>query len=232
MIYIAFTIGLFGSLHCIGMCGPLAIAFSQGKQNNAWSQFGAGLSYNLGRTLTYAGLGLLFGILGSFLLMIDLQKTLSIVLGVLLVIAFLFSIDIDQKINNNFLMGRIYARIRTLLSSMMQNTKKYPPFILGMANGLLPCGLVYLALAGSISTGNLIQGMLFMTFFGLGTLPALITLSMGSHLVSLRLRRGFRKVLPFVSLAFGLFLIYRGIVVDMPEELNFWEAWRNPVMCH
>ena len=88
---IAFTLGLLGSLHCIGMCGPLAIAFSEQKSTNAYQRFWEGLSYNLGRTVTYSLLGLLFGAVGSFLWVADLQKVLSISLGIFFVIAFLLA---------------------------------------------------------------------------------------------------------------------------------------------
>ncbi|MEM9547659.1 MAG: sulfite exporter TauE/SafE family protein [Bacteroidota bacterium] len=232
MIYVAFTLGLFGSLHCVGMCGPLAIAFSGNEGDNGTRRFRSGLAYNLGRTFTYAMLGLFFGLLGSFIVVVDLQKTLSMVLGVLLVASFLFSIDIDQKINGFPLIRKFYDQIRRGISNMYNRAKHYHPFTLGAANGLLPCGLVYLALAGALASGTLLQGMAFMIFFGLGTLPIMLSLVLGMKFVTPKLRFQFRRILPYVTLCFGLFLIYRGVVAGMPEELNFWELLKNPVMCH
>ena len=115
---------------------------------------------------------------------------------------------------------------------MIKEVQSYPPFILGMVNGLLPCGLVYLALAGALTTGNIYSGGLFMFFFGLGTIPMLFGLVLGNQMISGSKRKTLTKVIPYVSLAFGVFLCYRGIVVDMPMELDFFEAMKNPVMCH
>ncbi len=232
MLYIAFTLGLFGSLHCVGMCGPLALAFCKPDTESKFQQLLSGLSYNLGRTFTYAIMGLLFGILGTMLYVNNLQKGLSIVLGVLLVISFLFSLDVDKEINKLPTMKKIYAYIRGHISIMYSKVRHYPTFVLGMANGLLPCGLVYLALAGALSAGGLLDGIVFMALFGLGTIPMMVFLVMGMGFLSPSLRQSFRKILPFVTLFFGLFLIYRGIVVDMPAQLDFWEALQNPIMCH
>lgn len=232
MWYVAFTLGLFGSLHCVGMCGPLAIAFCNRAGNTPFQNVKSALGYNLGRTATYSILGLLFGILGSFLFLADLQKSISILLGILLIMSFLFNIDIDQSINQNSKVKKLYFSIRKTISRMMEKSQNYHPFELGMANGLLPCGLVYLALAGALATGSVLGGVAFMALFGLGTLPMLFILTTSTGLVSPTLRIRFRKILPYVSLCFGVFLIYRGVVVDMPTELNFWEALRNPIMCH
>ncbi|MDF1697981.1 MAG: sulfite exporter TauE/SafE family protein [Saprospiraceae bacterium] len=232
MFYIAFTLGLFGSLHCLGMCGPLALAFCDNEQDNVPQRLMSGLSYNLGRTFTYAVIGLFFGLLGSFLVVVDLQKILSVVLGVLLVISFLLSFDIDQKINGITSVQKLYNGIRQSIARMYSKAKQYHPFVLGAANGLLPCGLVYLALAGAIASGTLTNGMFFMAFFGLGTIPMMLALVLGFKFINPKIRFQFRKVLPYVTLFFGLFLIYRGVMVDMPNELNFWEMLKNPVMCH
>ena len=232
MTYIAFTLGLFGSLHCVGMCGPLAIAFSNKADNTQSQNVSSALYYNLGRTATYSVLGLVFGILGSFLFVADLQKVVSILLGLLLIVSFLFNIDIDRSINQNSLVKKYYFSIKKYIAEIMNKSQAYHPFQLGLANGLLPCGLVYLALAGALSTGNILGGAGFMALFGLGTLPMLFALTTGFGLFPSHFRLHFRKILPYVTLCFGVFLVYRGLVVGMPMELDFWEAMRNPVMCH
>ena len=232
MFYVAFTLGLFGSLHCVGMCGPLAIAFSHSPSPTRRSKILAGLSYNLGRATTYALLGLFFGAIGTAFYLTDMQKSLSIILGVLLVVSFLFSIDLDHKISNTWLLKKTYTRVHSVLNTIMSKARNYHPYYLGIMNGLLPCGLVYLAIAGALATGNIFGGALFMFIFGLGTLPMLLVLSLGTDLLPQRWRMRFRRILPFVTLAFGLFLIYRGIYVDMPTNLDFWTALKNPIMCH
>jgi sulfite exporter TauE/SafE len=232
MWYVAFTLGLFGSLHCVGMCGPLAIAFSYKKENTRPQNIYAALSYNLGRTVTYSFLGLLFGALGSFLFVVDLQKMASILLGILLIISFVFTLDLDRILSQHILLKDYYIKVRKLISKVMENSNQYHPFQLGMVNGLLPCGLVYLAMAGAIATGSLTGGVTFMFIFGLGTIPMLFALSNGYSLLSPTLRLRLRSILPYVTLVFGIFLIYRGFAVHMPSELNFWEALKNPIMCH
>lgn len=232
MILVAFTLGLLGSLHCVGMCGPLAIAFTHRPGQSKKSHLYAALSYNIGRTITYALIGSLFGVIGSLVAVVEMQKLLSIILGLIMVISFLLSIDLEGYINKNTWLKNQYFKLRNILSSMMQKSQEYSPFVLGMVNGLLPCGLVYLALAGALATGNIAYGMLFMIFFGLGTIPMLLAIVLGYEFVSGKWRMQFRRALPYVTLCFGLFLIYRGLVVDMPAQLGFWEALKNPIMCH
>lgn len=232
MWYIAFTLGLFGSLHCVGMCGPLAIAFCNKQENSHIQNISSSLFYNLGRTAAYSILGLFFGVLGSFLFIADLQKTFSIILGVFLIISFLFNFDINKSINQNSIIKKYYLFVRTFISEIMEKAKEYHPFQLGMANGLLPCGLVYLALAGALATGSVIGSVGFMVLFGLGTIPMLFSLTAGIGFFTIEIRSKFRKILPYVTLLFGLFLIYRGFMIDIPTELNFWESIKNPVMCH
>jgi len=232
MWYVAFTLGLFGSLHCVGMCGPLAIAFGRSDGGSLAANIYSGVTYNLGRTITYGLLGVLFGSMSSFVAVADMQSLVSVVLGLLLLGAFLFSIDIDKQLNSLPFLQRIFYQVRQHISKMYAKAQDYPSVLLGMVNGLLPCGLVYLALAGALASGGVWQGASFMMLFGLGTLPMLLAVILGYEWVSPTLRFQFRKVLPYVTLSFGLFLIYRGVVVDLPTELDFWEALRNPIMCH
>ncbi len=232
MYYLGLTLGLFGSLHCIGMCGPLAIAFCI-RPNATKSQilFNA-LTYNIGRTLTYTLLGIIFGSIGSFLFLVDLQKYLSIIIGVILITSVLFSLDLESRFNKISFLSRINFYIKNKISKLVSLSQTKSPLSLGMINGLLPCGLVYLAIAGALSSQTMMSGALFMMMFGLGTIPALFLLVIGSQSISPKIRSRFRQSLPFVNILFGIFLIYRGVAVDMPESLNFWEAIKNPILCH
>ncbi len=231
MWYIAFTLGLFGSMHCIGMCGPLAVAFTNKEHTSKMSELFTALSYNIGRTVTYTLIGLFFGLFGNLMVVNNLQSVFSIVLGLLLVISFLFAIDIESKINTSSLLGSYYTKVRNLLNSMMSRAKAYPTFLLGMANGLLPCGLVYLAVAGSLATGTIIGGAIFMMIFGLGTIPAMLSLIIGSNTIPFHWRKNFRKVLPYITLIFGCFLIYRGLTVDLPLNMDFWSQYVGGKTC-
>ena len=232
MFYIAFTLGLLGSLHCLGMCGPLAIGLCSKPNPTKKQNFINALTYNLGRILTYTLLGLLFGLIGSFLFIVNLQKYLSVIIGIVLIISVVFSLSFQSRLLCNSIIGKLNFAIKIQISKLIQSTKTKSTFVLGMINGLLPCGLVYLAIAGSLSLTASIDSAIFMASFGIGTLPALFLLIIGSQNLNPGLRVYYRRILPFINLFFGVFLIYRGIVVDLPLELNFWEALKNPIMCH
>jgi hypothetical protein len=149
-----------------------------------------------------------------------------------MVLSFLFSINIDRTISNSWWGRKIYQPVRASLQKLMVQSERYPSVLIGMVNGLLPCGMVYLALAGALTMGGLLESSLFMMFFGLGTLPMMFFLSTGLRFFPTRWRIGFQRVLPIVTLLFGLFLIFRGFSTYLPEELNFWVAIKNPLMCH
>lgn len=230
MLIIAFTLGFFGSLHCLGMCGPLAIAFCQGQTQK--EVVTKSLHYNIGRITSYAFIGLLFGLIGSLFVFTNLQKLLSVLIGIIMILSFFFSINLEERIRRLPLVKSFYNSVHKKISKAVSKSSQYPRLYLGLMNGFLPCGLVYLALAGSMATGNLIDGMTFMILFGLGTIPMMSTITIAVKLLSLRNRSKFLKTIPYVTLLFGVFMIYRGVSVQIPQELNFWEMLNNPIMCH
>lgn len=232
MWYVALSLGAIGSLHCVGMCGPLAIAFGSSQDSSLLRRLWVSLSYHAGRTATYVAMGILFGLVGNAVVIAGLQQWLSILIGVLMVISFVMSIDIDSAISRSSIGQRWQSATRSLVHGLYQRSSAQPRWLLGMVNGLLPCGLVYLALAGSLASESLVGGGTFMLLFGLGTVPSLVVLTVGSSTVSPSIRKQYRKLLPYVTLLFGLFMIYRGMVVEMPAELDFWTAIKHPVMCH
>jgi sulfite exporter TauE/SafE len=85
--------------------------------------------------------------------------------------------------------------------------------LIGMINGLLPCGFVYLALAGAVAAGSVANGAAYMVFFGLGTIPAMLAVSLAGHLFGMRFRNLFRRATPFLAIAVSVLLIYRGIIL-------------------
>ncbi|MBK9254328.1 MAG: sulfite exporter TauE/SafE family protein [Saprospiraceae bacterium] len=233
MYWIALTLGFLGSLHCIGMCGPLALAVSgMDKTQSQLSNFWNSLKYNIGRTFSYMILGVFFGMFGGLLAMAGLQKFLSVTAGIVLIIIFLFSVNPDTFISN-FSWGRnVYQKVTNSLSGIIHQKGDISYFKFGILNGLLPCGLVYLAIAGAVSLSHVWGSMGFMLFFGLGTFPAMISLIILKGAVPFGLRISLRKLYPIISLILGGYLIYRGIFSQTPLELNFYEALHNPVMCH
>lgn len=232
MYWMALTLGFFGSLHCVGMCGPLALAIQSTRQNSGWASVLSSTSYNAGRTLSYMLLGLIFGVLGSFLAFAGLQKALSIGLGILLILMFLFTNNPDQWIGKIPSLQKFYAFIQKNLMRGLKKSESVPPLILGMMNGFLPCGLVYVGIAGAVSLSHIWGSMGFMLFFGLGTFPAMLLVMLGPQALSQKMRISLKRLYPAITLIMGAYLIYRGLMSQYPLELNFMEAINNPVMCH
>jgi sulfite exporter TauE/SafE len=230
--WIAFTLGFFGSLHCIGMCGPLAMAVITSKSQDKLSGLWSSLLYNTGRTIGYIALGVVFGLLGSVAALSGVQRLLSITVGIALLIIGLFALNPDQLISKVPLFKNIYDFVSKSLLTLLQKSRNVPSFYLGAFNGFLPCGLVYIAIAGAMTLSNVWGAMGFMLFFGLGTFPAMIGVSVGPNVVPHNIRVSLRKLYPIISLSMGIYLIYRGAMSVMPLELNFFDAINNPVMCH
>jgi sulfite exporter TauE/SafE len=214
-IITALTIGLIGSLHCLGMCGPIAVALPLSKAN--WSEKIAGaLLYNTGRIITYGAMGAVFGLLGRGIKLAGLQQWASIALGIIMIVSVLFPVVFREKINIGKLFtgyaGRLIGRFRILFS---QSSLKSLLFI-GLLNGLLPCGLVYMAIAGAINTNDVLLGVVFMVVFGIGTTPALLVLSLAGNVVSGSLRRKVSKVVPVFIIVLGIIFILRGMSLGIP----------------
>jgi sulfite exporter TauE/SafE len=232
MYYIAFTLGLFGSLHCLGMCGPLALA-AQGVQNdNTHMGLLKAIIYNSGRAFSYILLGLIFGLVGSILAFTGYQKGISIFSGVILIGLFAFSLKPDELLNKVPLFNKGYMFIQKNFGKWISRNELFSKLVLGVFNGFLPCGMVYIALAGALSLQNIWGSMGFMLFFALGTFPAMIGIMMAGKWFQNRWRFGLQKIYPIVSLGLGLYLVYRGVFSTTPLQLNFLEALKNPVMCH
>ena len=231
MLSVAFTLGLFGSMHCIGMCGALSCALCKGSEVSRNKLVLNALLYQLGRVLTYMILGVLFGLVSQLLLIAELQKYISILIGVVLVLSVLTSINLEYHLNNVPMMQGYLLSIRYKLASIYNATYQRPKLILGMINGLLPCGMVYLALAGALTTGGMMDSVLFMAAFGLGTIPLMALFTVGVSSLPGRIRGFFQRALPAITFLFGVYMILRGLGIHMPEELDFWHAMQHPVMC-
>lgn len=230
MIYwTALSLGFLGSLHCLGMCAPLMLAFPMSRQQK-WQLVSDALQYNFGRVLTYGLLGLLFGFLGKGLFIAGIQKEFTLFLGIVLLLVVLFKINVEYHLLRIPIFQKYSQFIRHKISALMRHRNSH--FLLGFVNGFLPCGLVYLALAGAVTTATAWNGAAFMLLFGLGTVPLMLS----TFLLGRKLQNRFRTVLSYVGniamLALAIFLIYRGVSVEFPRSLEFWEAMNNPVMCH
>lgn len=210
-----FTLGAAGSLHCMGMCGPLSLALPVHHFSKA-GKFLALLLYQLGRIITYSAIGLLFGLAGRRIYISGYQQWFSIALGTLvLFMAALYFIQ-KRRVRLSFL-SRFYQSVQHLIIRVLRSSTSILSFLLlGMANGLLPCGMVYIALASSLSFAEIGESVSFMAFFGAGTLPAMLFIGYAGLMIKPELRTAFRKLTPvFISLM-GVLLILRGLNLGIP----------------
>lgn len=205
----AFFIGLFGSLHCVGMCGPVMMAF-MGTRQSVW-----GFSmYHVGRIVTYVLLGILLGVLGATAGLLDLQKFLAIALGIGLII--LYGIPtIRHRLERAYYESRFYRDLKSFLATNLSSRKRW--LLSGVANGFFPCGLTYVAAAGAVALGSVAEGAIFMLVFGLGTLPALIMLSFSGNLMSKKVNNLIPRAIPVIAIVSGTILILRGLLTTFPH---------------
>ncbi len=214
-ILTAFFVGLFGSFHCIGMCGPIAIALPVPNSNNLSFVTGR-LLYNLGRVVTYSFLGAVFGLLGSRLVISGFQQSISIVLGVAIVIAVLIPPMYKAKITQHKFIQKITLPLKSGISDLFKRGTFSAMFLIGILNGFLPCGLVYVALAGAIASGDAISGAAVMILFGLGTVPTMFAATIFGKFININIRRKITKLVPVFALVLGLLFILRGMGLGIP----------------
>jgi len=212
---IAFFIGLLGSLHCVGMCGPIAFALPLKSATNAYKILGA-LIYNFGRIVTYASLGLVFGFFGQGIKVASSQQFLSIGVGVILILSVFLPYQWLSNIHPTGIITSYIGKIKQQLGLLFQSSKPSNLFLIGLLNGFLPCGLVYVAIGGSIASGNLINGALFMFFFGLGTLPLMFLAVQLANFISVAFRNKIRKFFPILIIIIGVLFILRGLNLNIP----------------
>jgi hypothetical protein len=214
-ILAAFLIGFVGSLHCIGMCGPIAIALPVPNSGNL-SFFTGRILYNLGRVVTYSFLGAVLGLLGNKIALAGAQQAVSIVLGVVIIIAVL----LPQKYKNYFaqhtLTQKLAQPLKANIGVLFKKGTFSAMFLIGILNGFLPCGLVYVALAGAIASGDAISGVAVMILFGLGTVPAMFAATVFGKFINIGIRTKIRKAVPVLAILLGVIFILRGMNLGIP----------------
>jgi len=215
ILWTAFLVGLFGSLHCIGMCGPIILVLP-GFQNNLSKVLSSRILYNLGRTITYALMGAIIGLAGEGISLTGAQRWVSIGSGILLIIVVLIPMRVSSRLQ--LLKPAYYFTdwLKRKFGSLLKSNSVRSVFIIGILNGFLPCGLVYVALAGALTTGSMIGGTLYMAFFGLGTIPLLFSFSLFGQFVGISVRRKFTKLIPVFIVVLGIIFILRGMNLGIP----------------
>lgn len=210
-----FVLGIMGSFHCAGMCGPIAIALPLHGNSVGGKIFGGSL-YNLGRTLTYGIMGALFGLLGQGVALLGFQQKISVIMGSLMIISVLFPALFKNQYSMSKSWFSLVGRLKSTIGQMFSIRSFKSLFFIGMLNGLLPCGLVYMAIAGAIGTGSATLGTLYMILFGLGTIPMMLGISLAGNLVSVAMRKRINRLIPIMVVVVGIFFILRGLSLGIP----------------
>ncbi len=216
MLYTAFILGLVGSLHCVGMCGPLTLLLPTDTSSKIRFLTGR-LLYNLGRISTYALLGILIGFMGEQVAVFVSQKWVSIGFGILIIIGLI----VYHSFNKSLRFVYFNSRLNNWVSSLFGKAGKRPFFVsqytFGLVNGLLPCGMVYAALAGAFLQVQVWEGGVYMLLFGLGTVPLMLLASLGFGFVRKNRFFSFKRIVPVSYSIIAILLIFRGISSDMPS---------------
>lgn len=210
----ALVLGVAGSAHCVGMCGPIALAVPS-PSNARSARWMSTLLLNGGRLATYALLGAAVGTLGLGLQLAGLGRAVSLVGGTLVLLA----VIVPGLLQRWWPAGRLamgVGRMRGILARNLRRTAPEALFLTGVLNGLLPCGLVYAALLGAAATASPGQAAGFMAAFGLGTWPALVALRLGGGWLGTGTRAWLRKVSPLLLTAMAVLLILRGLELGIP----------------
>lgn len=215
MLWTAMILGLAGGFHCIGMCGPIGLMLPVNKKSKLAFTFQI-LIYHLGRITAYFTIGLFFGMIGKGLYLAGFQQRLSILMGVAMILIVLIPTSVFNKYNFSKPIYFLINGVKKKLSIYLQKKTKSSVFLIGFFNGYLPCGLVYMALIGSVSMANAWLGGAYMAIFGLGTIPLLAIFIFAGNFINLSFRNKIQKLVPVFVVIVGLLFILRGLGIGIP----------------
>jgi len=241
LIISAIGLGFASGFHCIGMCGPIALSLGLTKKQ-ATNLYLQNLTYQFGRIVTYTILGAILGIIGQSFRIAGLQQYLSIFVGVLLIFMAMFSFGGKDFASRIPFINSALLKVKIHLGKYMTKANYSSRFYTGLLNGLLPCGMVYMALTASLGYGGIVQGATFMLFFGLGTFPFMFAVVLAGHLMKQSLRLTILRIIPFVMIIMGVLFILRGLELGIPyvspkaEVLQLHDPsdldHMDPTLCH
>jgi sulfite exporter TauE/SafE len=215
MLWTGLLFGLAGAFHCVGMCGPIAFVLPINRDSKT-SLFFQIFIYHFGRIISYAIIGFFFGLIGKGLYLSGFQQRLSILMGVVMIIIVITPVSLFNKYNFSKPLYRFISIVKHKLGLYLKIKSNKALFLIGFFNGFLPCGLVYMALIGSISTGNAIEGALYMMLFGLGTVPLMSSAIFFGNFISINARKTIQKVIPVFVVFIGILFILRGLGLGIP----------------
>lgn len=215
MLISAFVLGLLGSFHCVGMCGPIAFMLPVDR-TNAYKKLSQITIYHFGRLLAYSIVGLVFGLIGKSFYLFGFQQQLSIAIGILMIAFVIIPQHTLSKYNISKPIYKLISKVKSALGSALKKKTADTFLTIGFLNGFLPCGLVYMAVFAAIASGNALSGSLYMTIFGLGTIPLMTTVIYFSHFLKGSMRQKIQKAIPVFVVLIGVLFILRGLGLGIP----------------
>lgn len=233
MFISAIILGLMGSFHCVGMCGPIAFMLPVDRTNN-YKKFGQIFIYHFGRLMAYGLIGLIFGLLGKGLSIFGIQQKLSIGIGIIMIVIVLIPYKTFNKYNLSKPIYKVISKVKNQLGKELKKKSPDTFLTIGFLNGFLPCGLVYMALFGSIAMGDAFKGSLYMMLFGLGTLPLMTAAIYFSNLLKGGIRQKVQKAIPVFVVIIGALFILRGLGLGIPyvSPAPVTELVSSEIECH
>ena len=215
MLWSAFILGLLGSFHCVGMCGPIAFMLPVDR-TNSFRKITQIFTYHFGRLLAYSIIGLFFGLVGKSLYIFGFQQQLSIAIGVLMIIVVLIPVQTFNRYNFSKPVYNIISKVKSSLGKALKKKTADTFLTIGFLNGFLPCGLVYMAVFASLAMQSTTQGSLYMILFGLGTIPLMTTAIYIGKFLNIKAKQRIQKAIPVFVIIIGLLFIIRGLGLDIP----------------
>ncbi|MCB9224764.1 MAG: sulfite exporter TauE/SafE family protein [Crocinitomicaceae bacterium] len=220
MIWSAFILGLLGSWHCVGMCGPIALMVPGAKGKNRWVAIGL---YHGGKILAYMLIGAFFGLFTAFITSFKIQAIITISVGAVIGILAFTPAVINYLEKKGFTAFNSVINFKNKLAHSLDKEKLEYGFYIGFFNGFIPCGLVYIAALGAMVQGSIITSAGYMALFGLGTIPFLSVIIYASSYIKKKFSRYTPRIRFAAFLLVSIFMIWKGIsnlnvAIEQPKE--------------
>jgi len=215
MLWSALLLGLLGSFHCVGMCGPIAFMLPVDRSNTPKKVLQIFI-YHFGRLLAYAMLGLVFGLVGKSLYLFGFQQQLSIAIGILMIVAIMIPQTLFQRYNFSKPIYRLISRLKSRMGQAFKKKSADTFLTIGFLNGFLPCGLVYMAIFGAIASESVLHASLYMILFGLGTVPLMTSAIYLGKFLNSTIKQKIQKAIPIMVVLIGILFILRGLGLGIP----------------
>ncbi len=209
-----FLIGFLGSFHCVGMCGPIVLALPTGNSSNAVLVISR-ILYNIGRIITYTFFGAVFGFFGRGITFVGFQQFVTIAFGITILLYYLMPSKFKGKLSATFPYQFLSNFVKGSFRKLTKSGSPFSLLIFGILNGFLPCGFVYVGLAGAITTGDALSGAIFMALFGIGTTPIMLGTALVGKFININVKRKMNKLIPVFALILAVLFILRGLNLNI-----------------